>query len=189
MSPSSLLLFGRDRPFGIEIAAAFMTRGNLHADRTGTEPIDILVINRPVTASSLRFDAVTDVDFEAAMTDMVYDIVDIVQASLPRLASGSRVVLVGSRGFLGAWGGVHLMAASAALAGLARTMALELAERGIAVNLVAAGLIGTPWDTPTARRQVAATVCMLAEPETGLVGETIIVDGGRSLRMSESRNQ
>ena len=81
------------------------------------------------------------------------------------------------------------MAASAAMAGMTRSMALELAVDGISVNHVAAGFAGAPWDTPESRRCVANTVCYLAAPDTGLVGETLIVDGGRSLRMSESRRR
>ena len=189
MMASAAHVFGLDRPFGAEINAALNARGIRHAEVGATEPIDILVINRPVIASLLHFADVTDADFDAAMSDMLYDVVEIVQTSLPRVPPGSRIVLVGSRGYLGARGGVHLMAASSALAGLMRTMALELAGQGIAVNLVAAGFVGTPWDTPASRRQVANAVCMLAEADTGLVGETVIVDGGRSLRMSESRSQ
>lgn len=182
-------IVGQERPFGVEIATALVTRGVALSAGLSTGHIDILVINRPVTVTQLRFGDVTDADFDAAMGDGLYDVVEAVQAALPTLAPGSRIVLVSARGHLGAWGGVHLMAASAALAGVMRTMALELVGRNIAVNLVAAGFIGTAWDTPAARRQVANAVCLLAEPDTGLVGETLIVDGGRSLRMSESRRQ
>jgi NAD(P)-dependent dehydrogenase (short-subunit alcohol dehydrogenase family) len=182
-------IHGQDRPFGNEIHAALIARGTRIAADSAVERFDILVINRPVETSLTRFDAVTDADFDDAMADMLYGVVEIVQASLSQLRSGGRIVLVGSRGHLGAWGGVHRMAASAALAGLMRTMALELAARDIAVNLVAAGFVGTAWDTPASRRQVANAVCLLAEADTGLVGETIIVDGGRSLRMSESKSQ
>ncbi len=178
---------GLDRPFGADIAHAMKDRGAAVAEAGAHGPIEVLVVNRPVIATSLRFDAVTDEDFDAAMTDSLYDVVALVQSELPRLSPGSRIVLVGARGHLGAWGGVHLMAASAAVAGVMRTMALELAGKEIAVNLVAAGFIGTPWDTPAARQQVGNAVCLLAEANTGLVGETVIVDGGRSLRMSESR--
>ena len=182
-------IVGLERPFGTEISVALTGRGVRIADNDAETRLDIVVVNRPVTATQLRFDAVTAADFDTAMSDMLYDVVETVQSLLPHLSAGSRIVLVGSRGHLGAWGGAHLMAASAALAGMMRTMALELAGNGIAVNLAAAGFIGTPWDTPAARRQVANAVCLLAEADTGLVGETVIVDGGRSLRMSESRRQ
>lgn len=185
---------GVDCPFGAEISVALHARGVAIAAMKTSENNDILIVNRPVSVTQLRFDAVTDADFDAAMSDMLYDVVEIVQSAVPRLLAGGRIVLVGSRGHLGAWGGVHLMAASAALAGMMRTMALELASsgpagKGIAVNLVAAGFVGSTWDTPGSRRQVANAVGFLAEPDTGLIGETVIVDGGRSLRMSESRRQ
>ncbi len=182
-------IVGVERPFGTEIAEALEGRGVTLADGDTAPHIDVLVVNRPVVITQLTFADLTDADFDAAMNDLLYSVVQTVQSALPRLSAGSRVVLVGSRGHLGAWGGAHLMAASAALAGVMRTMALELAGNGLSVNLVAAGFIGTPWDTPASRQHVANAVCMLAEANTGLVGEIIIVDGGRSLRMSESRRQ
>ncbi len=81
------------------------------------------------------------------------------------------------------------MAASAGLAALTRSMALEFLHEGISANHVAAGFAGTAWDTPQARAQVAQAAMMLAARGQGLVGETIIVDGGQSLRMSESRSR
>ena len=189
MNPQTAQIHGQERPFGQEIHAALMKRGMAIVGDGTVSPLDILVINRPVTISNLAFDAVTDDQFDEVMGDMIYDVVEIVQTYLPRLNPGSRIVLVGSRGHLGAWGGVHHMAASAALAGLMRTMALEFAARDIAVNLVAGGFVGSTWDTPESRRNIANTACFLAEPDTGLFGETVIVDGGRSLRMTESRNR
>ena len=189
MSGRFALIDGRDRPFGAEISAALESRGFTLDDKGAARRIDVLAVNRPVTLTAQRFDEVSDAVFDAAMDDILLSTVGTVRELLPRLAPQARIVLIGSRGHLGASGGAHLMAASAALAGAMRCMALEFAGRGVSVNLVAAGFVGGSWDTPAARREVAETVCMLAEPGTGLVGETLIVDGGRSLRMSESRRR
>ena len=199
MSGSNAIVVGAARPFGAEIVAALHAAGyvvssiatpsQLHAEGAGTTDVAVLVINAPVTEANQPFDAITDAEFEDALAHQLYDIVAVAQAVLPRMLRGGRLVNVGSRGHLGAWGGAHLMAASAAMAGMTRSMALELAADGISVNHVAAGFSGTSWDTPENRRYVANTVCHLAASDTGLVGETLIVDGGRSLRMSESRRR
>ena len=190
MTVSHAYVCGLDRPFGAEIGTLLEARGFTVATANEVpDRIDVLIFNRPVAGGALRFDSITDADFDTVMDDMVYDVAATARRLLPRLAAGSRIVLVGSRGHLGAWGGVHLMAASAALAGMMRCMALEFAGRNVSVNLVAAGLIHDSWDTPAARRHVATVACLLAEADTGLVGETLIVDGGRSLRMSESKGR
>ena len=199
MSGSNAIVTGAARPFGAEIVAALRAEGyvvtafddptHLLTEGAGTTDIAVLVINAPVTETNQPFDSITDAEFEDALADQLYDLVAVAQAVLPKLLRGGRIVNVGSRGHLGAWGGAHLMAASAAMAGMTRSMALELAAHGISVNHVAAGFAGTSWDTPENRRYVANTVCHLAASDTGLVGETLIVDGGRSLRMSESRRR
>ena len=199
MSGPRAIVVGVARPFGAEIVAALRTNGytvatvadpaHVDADDLGATEVAALVINAPVTEANVAFDSITDAAFEGALADHLYDIVAVTQQVLPKMQRGGRIVNVGSRGHLGAWGGAHLMAASAAMAGMTRSMALELAADGISVNHVAAGFAGSSWDTPESRRAVANTVCHLAAPNTGLVGETLIVDGGRSLRMSESRRR
>ena len=199
MSGPNAIVVGEARPFGAEIVAALRVNGymvatfadtsRVGAEESGVTDVEVLVINAPVTEANRSFDSITDAEFDGALTEHLYDIVAVAQHVLPKMLRGGRIVNVGSRGHLGAWGGAHLMAASAAMAGMTRCMALELAADGISVNNVAAGFAGTSWDTPENRRNVANTVCHLAAPNTGLVGETLIVDGGRSLRMSESRRR
>ena len=199
MSGPHAIVVGAARPFGVEIVAAMRAQGygiaafddpsHVNAAALPAADSDVLVINAPVADLQVAFEDITDAAFESALCDHLYDVVAIAQRLLPRIRRGGRIVTVGSRGHLGAWGGAHVMAASAAMAGMTRSMALELAADAISVNHVAAGFTGSSWDTPDSRRHVANTVCHLAAPDTGLVGETLIVDGGRSLRMSESRHR
>ena len=196
MSRATAIVVGAARPFGAEIVAALRANGyavTSVAEVAGALPViddvAVLVINAPIEAAKTAFDDITDAAFEAALTDQLFDVVAVAQAVLLSMPRGGRIVNVGSRGHLGAWGGAHLMAASAAMAGMTRSMALELAADGIGVNHVAAGFAGSSWDTPESRCHVATAVCHLAAPNTGLVGETLIVDGGSSLRMSESRRR
>jgi len=114
-----------------------------------------------------------------------------------------RVVLIGSRAALGKPGRAAYGATKAALVGLARTAALELAPFGITVNVVAPGPIDTdmlapdlPRGSPERERfarsvpvgrfgrpeEVAAAVAFFASREAGFVtGQLLYVCGGASV--------
>ena len=203
----SAAIIGAAEPFGIEITEklaadgytlqalpspgpdhGFVTLQNAAFSSAG-EKVDVLVINVPATTGYAGFLEISDTAFATAMQHYLFAPVAATQAALPSLAQGARIVFISSRGYLGAWGGAHLMAASAALAAMARSLSLELADRQISVNLVAPDFIGSKWDQPRSRRAVANAVSYLASPDTGVSGETMLVDGGRSLRMTESRRR
>lgn len=217
INAGSAVIFGAADAFGSEIAARLAADGYTvrgcaaNGERPGDMPpavtlhavdpeslktffstigmVDVLVINVPATARNTGFLDVSDAAFEDAMRHFLFRPVASAQAALPSMQAGARIVFVSSRGYLGAWGGAHLMAASAALVAMSRSMSLELAEKQIAVNLVAPDFIGSRWDQPASRRAVANAVSFLANPDTGVSGETLLVDGGRSLRMTESRRR
>ena len=93
-------------------------------------------------------------------------------------------------------GQANYAASKAGLIGLTRTVAAEVARRGVTVNAVAPGLVDTeltadvPGDELRARiparrpgtpEEVAACVRFLASDEAGYVtGTTLTVDGGMS---------
>ena len=203
----SAVIIGAAEAFGIEIAERLAADGYalrampapqhtqaLDTRQDGafpgeTEKVDVLVINVPAAAGDAGFLEISDAAFVAAMQHYLFAPVAATQAALPSLAHGARIVFISSRGYLGAWGGAHLMAASAALAAMARSLSLELADRHISVNMVAPDFIGSKWDQPRSRRAVANAVSCLASPDNGVSGETMLVDGGRSLRMTESRRR
>ena len=122
----------------------------------------------------------------------------LANAVVPRLRAGGRVVLLGSRTAAGAAGRSQYAASKAAVVGLARSWAAELAPRGITVNVVAPGATDTPMLQDPARgsvppklppigrfiqpEEVAALVAFLLSAEAGAItGQQMVICGGASL--------
>jgi NAD(P)-dependent dehydrogenase (short-subunit alcohol dehydrogenase family) len=129
----------------------------------------------------------------------------LTQAALPAMqaAGYGRVVLVSSRAVLGLPTRTAYSATKAAMLGMARTWALELAPQGITVNVVAPGPIRTanfhsvvPEGSPQVERiaqaipvkrlgqpdDVARAVLFFAHRDAGFVtGQVLYVCGGTSV--------
>lgn len=122
----------------------------------------------------------------------------LANATLPRMREGGRILLVGSRAAGGGAGRSQYAASKAALVGMARSWAAELAPRGITVNVIAPGATDTPMLRDPARagiapklppigrlvrpEEVAALAAFLLGPEAGAItGQQILVCGGASL--------
>ncbi len=131
--------------------------------------------------------------------------IQLMQATLPAMkaAQFGRVVLVSSRAALGLQTRTVYSATKAAMLGMARTWALELAPDGITVNVVAPGPIGTGMFYDVIERgsekeqrlagsipvrrigqavDVARAVGFFADPAASFVtGQVLYVCGGTSL--------
>jgi 3-oxoacyl-[acyl-carrier protein] reductase len=122
-------------------------------------------------------------------------LVDRLALSLP---SGGRIVLIGSRTAAGAAARSQYAASKAALIGLARSFAIELAPRGITVNVVSPGATDTPMLTDPARgavpprrlpigrfirpEEIAGVVAfLLSDDAAAITGQNLVVCGGASL--------
>lgn len=131
--------------------------------------------------------------------------ITLVQAALPQMESAGfgRIVLMSSRGALGLPTRTAYSATKAGMIGMARTWSLELAPKGITVNVVAPGPIQTDmfYDVIPAGSErehniaqgipvkrlgrpddVARAVMFFAEPANSFVtGQTLYVCGGASV--------
>jgi len=117
---------------------------------------------------------------------------------VPRMDDNSRLVMIGSRTSRGAANRSQYVATKAAMVGMVRSWAKELAPRGITANIVAPGATETPMLTQRGREaskpivppigrliqpeEVAALVSFLLQPEAGAItGQEIMICGGASL--------
>jgi 3-oxoacyl-[acyl-carrier protein] reductase len=165
--------------------------------------IDILAANAGIYPSTDLAD-IDDEIWDRVMGINVKGALHALQACTPAmLARGyGRVVLTSSitGPITGQAGYAHYGASKAAMLGLMRSAAVELARSGVTVNAVMPGNIETPGLDETSEEHrrlmlssipmgrfgtaedVAWAVRFLASPEAGYVtGQTIVVDGGQVL--------
>ncbi len=161
--------------------------------------IDILVNNAGITKDGLfmrmkdeDWDQVINVNLTAAMKLSRAAIRGMMKRRNGRIISISSVV-----GAMGNAGQVNYAASKAGLVGMSKSIARELAARGVTSNVVAPGYIATamtdalndtqkesisssiPAQRMGAPEEIAAAVCYLASDEAAYVnGETIHVNGG-----------
>lgn len=143
-----------------------------------------------------RVESLTRAEWDEVLATNLTGAYEVCHAVVPMLAPGAAVVNVGAVvGFRGFPGDVAYGSAKAGLSGLTQVLAIELAPRGIRVNLVVPGFVDTAMTaglTDAARRRVVdaipagrvgtaeeiADVVVSVVAATYMTGATVPVDGG-----------
>ncbi len=161
--------------------------------------VDILINNAGVTRDGLSmrmsiedWDTVLDTNLKGA-----FSFIQAVMRSMVKQRSGRIINISSIAGLTGNAGQANYAASKAGLIGLTKTLARELASRGITVNAVAPGFIVTdmtdvlpdqvkeailgkiPLGKFGEGEDIAAAVAFLAAPEAKFItGQVLTVDGG-----------
>ncbi|MBU2897960.1 3-oxoacyl-ACP reductase FabG [Vibrio hepatarius] len=166
-------------------------------DEFGT--IDILVNNAGITRDNLLMRMKDDEWNDIIDTNLtpIYRMSKAVLRGMMKKRSG-RIINIGSVvGTMGNAGQANYAAAKAGVIGFTKSMAREVASRGVTINTVAPGFIETDMtkmlnedqraatlsNVPSGRlgdpREIASAVVFLASPEAAYItGETLHVNGG-----------
>ena len=166
-------------------------------------PIDILINNAGITRD-MTFKKMTKVDWDAVIStnlDSVFNVTKPIVDGMVERGWG-RVINVSSvNGQKGAFGQTNYSAAKAGMHGFTKALALEVARKGVTVNTISPGYIGTkmvlaiPKDVldtkiipqiPIGRlgkpEEVAGLCAYLASDEAAfLTGANIAINGGQHM--------
>ena len=167
-------------------------------------PIDILINNAGITRD-MTFKKMTKVDWDAVMgtnLDSVFNMTKPIVDGMVERGWG-RVINVSSvNGQKGAFGQTNYSAAKAGMHGFSKALALEVAKKGVTVNTISPGYIGTkmvmaiPEDVlnskivpqiPVGRlgkpEEVAGLCAYLASDEAAFItGANIAINGGQHMQ-------
>ena len=164
--------------------------------------LDILVCNAGITKDNLMV-RMSEADFDAVLDTNLKGAFHCMKAAyrpMMKQRSGRIIALSSVVGLRGNAGQTNYAASKAGLIGMGKSLAKELAPRGVTVNLVAPGFITTdmtavlpdaakeallgsiPMGKLGAPEDVANAVCFFAEDAAAYItGQVLCVDGGMAI--------
>jgi acetoacetyl-CoA reductase len=166
--------------------------------------VDVLVNNAGITRD-MTFKKMDKVNWDAVMRTNLDSLFNMTKQVVDGMAERSwgRIINVSSvNGSKGAFGQTNYSAAKAGVHGFTKALALEVAKRGVTVNTISPGYIGTKMvtaipkevldtkilpDIPVGRlgkpEEVAGLIIYLASEEAAFVtGANIAINGGQHMQ-------
>jgi 3-oxoacyl-[acyl-carrier protein] reductase len=168
---------------------------------TAHGPVDVFVINAGITRDGLAL-RMSDEQWREVLStnlDGAFYCARAALSSMVRQRSGRIVMISSISPFYGVPGQANYAASKAGMVGLARSLAREVASRGITINVVAPGFIDTdmtadlgstsdqmnaliPLGRTGTAAEVAAAVEFLSSADAGYItGQVLAVDGGLAM--------
>ena len=166
--------------------------------------VDVLVNNAGIHRGG-RVDRLEPGHWDEVLSTNLTAPLMLARAVLPHMEAGSSIVNIGAVvGFRGFPGDAAYGAAKAGLAGLTRVLAVELARRGIRVNLVVPGFVETEMTGELSERARALIVDRIPLGRTGaaeeiadvavwvaqspyMTGSVVATDGGLMAALGSAR--
>ena len=166
-------------------------------------PVDVLVNNAGITRD-MTFKKMNKVDWDAVINTDLSSVFNVTKAVCDGMVERGwgRIINVSSvNGSKGAFGQTNYAAAKAGMHGFTKSLALEVAKKGVTVNTISPGYIGTKMVTaipqdildtkiipqiPVGRlgkpEEIAGLVVYLASDEAAFVtGANIAINGGQQM--------
>ncbi|EOD8957417.1 3-oxoacyl-ACP reductase FabG [Providencia stuartii] len=195
----SAYLDGKGKGFALNVTDPASIDETLNNIRQQFGEIDILVNNAGITRDNLLMRMKDDEWQDIIDTNLssVYRLSKAVLRAMMKKRCGRIISIASVVGVMGNAGQANYAAAKAGLIGFSKSLAREVASRGITVNVVAPGFIETdmtkaltdeqragilsqvPADRLGDAQEIASAVAFLASDEAGYItGETLHVNGG-----------
>ncbi len=166
-------------------------------------PVDVLVNNAGITRD-MTFKKMTKADWDAVIRtnlDSVFNMTKQVMDGMTDRGWGRIINVSSVNGQKGAFGQTNYSAAKAGMHGFTKALALEVAKKGVTVNTISPGYIGTKMVTairedilnekiipqiPVSRlgkpEEIAGLIIYLASDEAAfLTGANISINGGQHM--------
>ena len=167
-------------------------------------PVDVLVNNAGITRD-MTFKKMTKADWDAVVStnlDSVFNMTKQVMDGMVERGWGRVINISSVNGQKGAFGQTNYSAAKAGMHGFTKALALEVSKKGVTVNTISPGYIGTKMVTaipkdildskilpqiPVGRlgkpEEVAGLIIYLASDEAAfLTGANISINGGQHMQ-------